>query len=354
MAWPSVCSSSSSGPSSGDEARGALRRGPSSVRGAGGRRRNEASRPARSPIHAGSPRAPSTLGLRTIHAGSPRVPSTLRLRTPSVRTGLAEFALMTGGLPVLSLITWAPFVGALLIMFTAPHRPQAVRLIAAITTGVSAVLALWLYVAYARRAAGFQFYEKLPLVPPLGINYEVAVDGMSLLMVLLTAIIIFAGVFASWTVASRSQEFYALLLALVTGVFGVFFSLDLFVPFLFYELAVLPMYLLIGNLGSTGEVRPRGIFAWAYRETGVGTKEYAAMKLTLYLLFGSAFILVGIFALYTSSGIGSFSFLHPESVALHRGLQRWGFLALFVRVGLPARRLPPHTWAPRGPPPAPP
>jgi len=127
---------------------------------------------------------------------------------------------MTGGLPVLSLITWAPFVGALLIMFTARHRPQAVRLIAAITTGVSAVLALWLYVAYDRQAAGFQFYEKLPLVPPLGINYEVAVDGMSLLMVLLTAIIIFAGVFASWTVASRSQEFYALLLALVTGVFG--------------------------------------------------------------------------------------------------------------------------------------
>src|SRR3989442_6972469 len=107
----------------------------------------------------------------------------------------------------------------------------------------------------------------------------------------------------------RSQEFYALLLALVTGVFGVFVSLNLFVFFLFYELAVLPMYLLIGIWGSTGEIRPRGIFAWAYRETGVGTKEYAAMKLTLYLLFGSAFILVGIFALYVVSGASSFSFL---------------------------------------------
>ena len=255
---------------------------------------------------------------------------------------------MTGGLPVLSLITWAPFVGALLIMFTARHRPQAVRLIAAITTGVSAVLALWLYVAYDRQAAGFQFYEKLPLVPPLGINYEVAVDGMSLLMVLLTAIIIFAGVFASWTVASRSQEFYALLLALVTGVFGVFVSLDLFVLFLFYELAVLPMYLLIGIWGSTGEVRPRGIFAWAYRETGVGTKEYAAMKLTLYLLFGSAFILVGIFALYTSSGIGSFSFLDLEGVAFDRGLQRWVFLAFYVGFGILAGIWPLHTWSPDG------
>ena len=128
-------------------------------------------------------------------------------------------------------------------------------------------------------------------------------------MVLLTAIIIFAGVFASWTVLVRDQEFYALLLTLVTGVFGVFVSLDLFVFFLFYEIAVLPMYLLIGIWGSTGEVRPQGIFAWAFREAGVGTKEYAAMKLTLYLLLGSAFILVGIFVLYFAAGTQSFSLL---------------------------------------------
>ncbi|PYO12726.1 MAG: NADH-quinone oxidoreductase subunit M, partial [Candidatus Rokuibacteriota bacterium] len=233
-------------------------------------------------------------------------------------------------LPLLSIITWSPFVGALLIMFTARRSPRAVRLIAAVTTGISAVLSLWIYVAYERETAGFQFYEKVPLVPPLGISYEVGVDGISLLMVLLTSIIIMAGVFASWTVAVRSQEFYALLLALVTGVYGVFVSLDLFVLFLFYELAVLPMYLLIGIWGSTGEVRPRGIFAWAYRETGVGTKEYAAMKLTLYLLFGSAFILVGILALYVNAGSGSFSFLDFEATAFPRALQRWVFLAFYV------------------------
>src|SRR5207249_4114436 len=97
------------------------------------------------------------------------------------------------------------------------------------------------------------------------------------------SIIIVAGVFASWTVAVRSQEFYALLLALVTGVYGVFVSLDLFVLFLFYELAVLPMYLLIGIWGSTGEVRPRGIFAWAYRETGVSMLHAGVlMKLGAY------------------------------------------------------------------------
>jgi len=250
--------------------------------------------------------------------------------------------------PVLSVITWMPFIGALLIMFLARHRPLAVRLIALTTTSVSTVLSIWIYVAYEREAAGFQFYEKLSLVPPLGISYELGVDGMSLLMVLLTSVIIFAGVFASWTVQTRSQEFYALLLALVTGVYGVFCSLDLFVFFLFYELAVLPMYLLIGIWGSTGEVRPRGIFAWAFRETGVGTKEYAAMKLTLYLLFGSAFILVGIFALYVNAGAASFSFLDLEAITFEFGLQRWVFLAFYVGFGILAGIWPLHTWSPDG------
>ncbi|HEV8642344.1 MAG TPA: NADH-quinone oxidoreductase subunit M [Methylomirabilota bacterium] len=251
-------------------------------------------------------------------------------------------------IPLLSLITWTPFVGALLIMFTARHRPLAVRLIAAATTGISTVLSLWIYVAYDREGAGFQFYEKLPLVPALGISYELGADGISLVLVLLTSIIIFSGVFASWTVAVRSQEFYALLLTLVTGVFGVFVALDLFVFFLFYELAVLPMYLLIGIWGSTGEIRPRGIFAWAYRETGVGTKEYAAMKLTLYLLFGSAFILVGIFALYVVSGTSSFSFLDLEAATFDRGLQRWVFLAFYIGFGILAGIWPLHTWSPDG------
>ena len=144
---------------------------------------------------------------------------------------------------------------------------------------------------------------------------------------LLTAIIIFAGVFASWTVKERSQEFYALLLLLVTGVFGVFVSLDLFVFFLFYEIAVLPMYLLIGIWGSSGDVRPQGIFGWAFGRTGVGTKEYAAMKLTLYLLFGSAFILVGILALYVAGRIAL--------VLVPRRSRRCSFDPHAADVGLP-------------------
>src|SRR6267143_1159423 len=237
------------------------------------------------------------------------------------------------GLPLLSIMTWAPFVSAIVIMFAARHRPLLVRLTALAGATVSLVASLLVYYGYDRTAAGFQFHEQLALVPSLGINYLLAIDGMSALLALLTSIIIFAGVFASWTVKERGQEFYALLLLLVTGVYGVFVSLDLFVFFLFYEIAVLPMYLLIGIWGSSGFVKPQGIFGAAMGRTGVGTKEYAAMKLTLYLLFGSAFILVGIWPLHTWSPDGHAS--APTAVSmLHAGvLMKLGAYGV-VRLGM--------------------
>ena len=125
------------------------------------------------------------------------------------------------GLPLLSIMTWAPFVSAIIIMFFARHRPLLVRLTALAGATISLVASLWVYFSYDKSAAGFQFHEELALVPSLGINYLLAIDGMSALLALLTSIIIFAGVFASWTVKERGQEFYALLLLLVTGVYGV-------------------------------------------------------------------------------------------------------------------------------------
>ena len=252
------------------------------------------------------------------------------------------------GWPVLSLITAAPFVGAVLIMFLGRRRPAAVRGIAVTVTAISLALSLYVFATYQREAGGFQFYERYPLVPSMGVAVELGVDGISILLVLLTAIIIFAGAFASWTFRVRDQEFYALLLTLVTGVFGVFVALDLFVFFLFYELAVLPMYLLIGIWGSSGHVRPRGVFGWAFRETGVGTKEYAAMKLTLYLLLGSAFILVGIFVLYFQAGAGSFSLLALQQAEFGSGVQRAVFFALYLGFGVLAGIWPLHTWSPDG------
>src|SRR5258707_13808874 len=108
------------------------------------------------------------------------------------------------------------------------------------------------------------------------------------------------------------------------------------------------MYLLIGIWGSSGEVRPQGIFGWAFKRTGVGTKEYAAMKLTLYLLLGSAFILVGILALYTAAGSTSFSFLDLRQVQFSPRLQSWVFLAFYVGFGILAGIWPLHTWSPDG------
>jgi NADH-quinone oxidoreductase subunit M len=255
---------------------------------------------------------------------------------------------MVTGLPVLSIVAWAPFVAALVIMAAARHRPGLVRWTAVIGASIPLAIAIWLCFTYDRAAAGFQFRESWPLVPSFGIGYTLGIDGMGLVLVLLTAIILFAGVFASWTVKTRGQEFYALLLLLVTGVFGVFVSLDLFVFFLFYEIAVLPMYLLIGIWGSSGEIRPQGIFGWAFKRTGVGTKEYAAMKLTLYLLLGSAFILVGILALYTAAGSTSFSFLDLRQVRFSPRLQSWVFLAFYVGFGILAGIWPLHTWSPDG------
>jgi NADH-quinone oxidoreductase subunit M len=185
-------------------------------------------------------------------------------------------------------------------------------------------------------------------VPSVGISYNLALDGMGLVLVLLTAIILFAGVFASWTVKTRGQEFYALLLLLVTGVFGVFVSLDLFVFFLFYEIAVLPMYLLIGIWGSSGEVRPQGIFGWAFKRTGVGTKEYAAMKLTLYLLLGSAFILVGILAPLHGRRIDELLVRRPAEGAVLPAAPVVGVPRVLRRLRDPRRHLAAHTWSPDG------
>jgi NADH-quinone oxidoreductase subunit M len=251
-------------------------------------------------------------------------------------------------IPILSVMTWSPLVSALVIMFLARHRPLLVRWTATIGAAISLVASLWVYVNYDRAAAGYQFREEFALVPQLGIRYLMGIDGMSALMALLTSIIIFAGVFASWTIKERSQEFYALLLVLVTGVYGVFVTLDLFVLFLFYEIAVLPMYLLIGIWGSSGHIRPQGIFGRAMGRTGVGTKEYAAMKLTLYLLFGSAFILVGILALYVAAGSKTFSLLDFEAITFDPTLQTWVFLAFYIGFGILAGIWPLHTWSPDG------
>lgn len=168
------------------------------------------------------------------------------------------------------------------------------------------------------------------------ISFHLATDGAGVAMCLLTAITIVAGIFASWNLQTRSKEYLALLLLLVSGVFGVFVASDLFFFFLFYEIAVLPMYLLIG--------------IW-----GTGQKEYSAMKLTLMLLMGSAFITVGFLALYSKSlpfiAGGTFDLFKLQAIsaeAFGGDFSRWFFLAFYLGFGVLAGIFPFHTWSPDG------
>jgi len=192
------------------------------------------------------------------------------------------------GVPWLSLIWISMLIPAIIMMFLKPEQKYAIRMVGTIFAFVSLVLSLLVYFGYDYSSAQkLQFVEELPWLPQVGINYILAADGISMPMLILNGFVIFTGALMSWNIEQRTREYWILLLILTAGVYGVFVSVDLFLFFVFYELAVLPMYLLIGIWGST-------------------RKEYGAMKLTLYLMAGSAMIIIGMIALYFGSGLRTF------------------------------------------------
>ena len=164
---------------------------------------------------------------------------------------------------------------------------KGARLTAAFGMGLQLLLSIVLVILYlnereAGNSAQMLFVSDYVWYESFNIHYAIGVDGISVSLILLTGIIAFVGVFASWEIENQAREFYTTLIVLATGVFGFFISLDLFTMFLFYEIAVIPMYLLIGIWGS-------------------GRKEYSAMKLTLMLMGASALLLVGIIGIYFNS-----------------------------------------------------
>ena len=164
---------------------------------------------------------------------------------------------------------------------------------------------------------------------PLNIHYSVGVDGISVAMLLLSSIIVFTGIFTSWKMEVLPKEYFMWFCLLSIGVFGFFISTDLFTMFMFYEIALIPMYLLIG--------------IW-----GTGNIEYAAMKLTLMLMGGSALLLVGILGIYFSSGATSMNILEIVSQHIPEELQRWFFPLTFIGFGVLGALFPFHTWSPDG------
>jgi len=237
---------------------------------------------------------------------------------------------------VLTLILAVPCVAATLLFLVPAERKGLVRALGVGAALLTSALSVWLVCAYDQKAAGFQFLQRVPWVPSLGIAYQVGVDGMSVAMVLLTTIVFLAGSLVSCGIESRTKDFYILLCALVAGVFGVFVSLDLFFFYFFYELAVVPMYLLIGYWGSTN-------------------REYATMKLTLYLTAGAVVALIGLLLLYFS-GITqhpTFDYLEIRRAVdaghgLQAGRQNLLFPILLFGFATIAPMWPLHSWSPGG------
>lgn len=249
---------------------------------------------------------------------------------------------------ILSICVAAPFVAALILLFVPDIKRLTVRFVSlggALVSFVCAIVIAW---NYDLSQAGMQMAEAYPLAPSLGVNLSFAVDGWGVSLVLLTGIIIVAGVLATWTLQDRAKNFYVMLLVLVSGVFGVFVSQDLFVFFLFYEIAVLPMYLLIGIWGSKGSVKAAGPFKFTWKLLNVGGREYAAMKLTLMLLMGSALIIAAMFAMYWESGGNSFDMAHLAAATYPKEMQIWAFVFLWLGFGSLAGVFPFHTWSPDG------
>ena len=248
---------------------------------------------------------------------------------------------------LLSIIVAAPALASALLVALPKESRLAIRLVSLLGASVSLVGAIAVALLWDRSAGGFQLREFYPLVPSLGINIIFAVDGWGVALLLLTGLIIFAGVLASWSVSRRDAEFFFFLLLLVSGVFGVFVSQDLFVFFLFYEIAVLPMYLLIGIWGASHEVPRQGPFQCVWSRFSVGSKEYAAMKLTLMLLVGSAAILVAMLALWKEAG-GTFDLQKLEQTRFSPITQHWVFPVIWLGFGTLAGVFPFHTWSPDG------
>ncbi len=240
---------------------------------------------------------------------------------------------------ILNWILWLPIIGAVVAIAIPNVKDNVVRWITLCTTSIVLILTVVLYLKFDTSTAAMQFVVKVPWIEQFHINYHLGIDGITMLMTFLNALLFFICTLSSWTVEKNVKAYFALLLMLQSSVFGVFFSLDFFLFYVYWEVMLLPMFFLIGIWG--GENR-----------------EYAAIKFFLYTFFGSIFMLVGIIALYYASGKGvdSFSILaHQGGKYVNETVSIFGhtfsfehlfFWFMFLGFAIKVPVFPFHTWLP--------
>lgn len=262
---------------------------------------------------------------------------------------------------LLSIILFAPFVGATILFFVSNKQRAVVQGLAAFFAGVSFFLSLYLFYSFDTTKGGFQFTQQSIWSENLGISFFLGVDGIGTPMVLASALLMFCGVFVSWDIKDRLKEFYINLLVLGSATMGVYMSLDLFFLFFFYELSVIPMYLFLimwgrhtkgykdmqGHLNMAGEAKRDSVgFILNFNKN---SKEYAAMKLTLYLSLGAVVALLGILLVYVKSGLSTFNIIEiAEKGNLSAGVKEIAFILIFIGFAPIAAIFPFHSWSPVG------
>lgn len=220
------------------------------------------------------------------------------------------------------------FIGAAVLLLTNPAKRESAR---GIALGTAIAGLFFAVVGMFRTSPGPEIHtiSHFQWIPSLGIDYFVAADGISLTLVLLTGIAAVVGILFSWNIEKRVNEFFALYLALIGGVYGVFLSFDLFLLFVFYEIAIIPKYFLIAIWGST-------------------QKSYGAMKLVIYSFVGSGLVLIGMVAAYVAAGSETMNLLELAKYPFSESFQFWAFPVVFVGFAILAGLWPFHTWAPTG------
>jgi len=238
---------------------------------------------------------------------------------------------------ILTIVTFTPALGALLLLFQNRNNIRVLRTIAVTTALLSFVFSLHLIAQFDSGSPDFQYVINAGWIPSFGISYHMGVDGISLFLVLLTTLLTPLAMLASWSITERTKEYFIFMLLLETGMIGVFCSLDLFLFYVFWEVMLIPMYFLIGIWGGERRI-------------------YSAMKFVLYTMIGGVLMLVGILSLYflhgNATGTYTFSYtailnaLATGQLVLTPTVERLIFLAFFLAFAIKVPLFPFHTWLP--------